>query len=128
VHEFSIATSLVDTLLEFARRENNSRKMLEVHVKIGKLRGISIDQLVFSYKILVKGTILKETKLLVEEIPARVHCQKCGYQDDFQLADDSYHFGIPTLSCSQCNTSMSLEGGDEVLITKIRMQDRRTKT
>ena len=122
MHEFSIATSLVNTLLDLAQKDGTHCKVLEVHLRVGKLRCISIEQLVFSYGVLAKGTRLNGSRLIVEETPARAHCPHCDFKDTFQLVDESYHFGIPALSCPRCGTALDLEGGDEVMITKIRMR------
>jgi len=78
MHEFSIASSLVDTLMEFAEKDDLKGKLLEVHLRIGKLRAISIEQLKFSYKVLAKGQFLNGSKLIVEETPAIIHCPECG--------------------------------------------------
>lgn len=121
MHEFSIATSLVDTLLEFAQR-NEHGKLLEVHLRIGKLRAISIEQLKFSYQVLAKGQFLAGSKLIVEETPATIHCPECGFRDDFDVTDDSYHFTLPSLSCPKCGANVNLEGGDEVVISRVRMK------
>ena len=68
MHELAIATSLTEALLELVK-EHSSSKVLEVHLKIGKLRVLSIDQLKFSYEILSKGTPLEGSILHVEETP-----------------------------------------------------------
>ena len=122
MHEFSIASSLVDTLLEMAEKDHLQGNLLEVHLKVGRLRAISIEQLKFSYKVLAKGKFLKGSKLEIEEIPAIIHCPQCGLKEDFRLVDDSYHFGVPNLSCPKCGTPVNLEGGDEVVITRLRLR------
>ena len=122
MHEFSIATTLVNTVIDFAQKDGTQRKVLEVHLRVGKLRGISIEQLTFSYGILTKGTLLNGSRLIVKETPAKAHCQKCNFKDTFQFADESYHFGIPALSCPRCGGPLELEGGDEIVIAKIRMR------
>ena len=122
MHELSLATSLVDTLLEFAQKNDTEGKLLEVHLRVGKLRAISIEQLKFSYQLLAKDHFLNGSKLVVEETPALIHCPKCGLRKDFEVADDSYHFALPTLSCPKCGAVVDLEGGDEVVITKVRIQ------
>jgi len=122
MHEFSLATSLVDTLHEFAQKKETEGKLLEVHLRVGKLRAISIEQLKFSYQLLARDQFLNGSKLIVEETPALIHCPKCGFKKDFEVADESYHFALPTLSCPKCGTAVDLEGGDEFVITKVRVQ------
>ena len=122
MHEFSIASSLVEMLQEFAEKDDQQSKLLEVHIRVGKLRAISIEQLKFSYKTIAKDKFLEGSKLIVEEAPALAHCPKCGFMREFELVDDSYHFGLPTLSCPRCEATMNLEGGDDVVVTKLRVK------
>ena len=121
MHEFSIATILVNSLLDFMQKQATHNKLVEVHVTVGKLRAISIEQLTYSYRILTKGTLLNESKLIVDEKPATLHCSSCDFKDNFELVDDSYHFQLPTLSCPSCGATLNLEGGDELVISRIRM-------
>ena len=58
MHEFSFATSIVESVLDLAKKQGAS-KVLGVHMRIGKLRALSTEQLSFSYEILAKGTILE---------------------------------------------------------------------
>ena len=122
MHEFSIATSLVDTLLELTQDRKLQGTLLEVHLRVGTLRAISIEQLKFSYEILAKDGALKDSRLIIEESPAKIHCPKCEFQEEFKVTDDSYHFALPTLACPKCGESVDLIGGDEVTITKLRLK------
>ena len=120
MHELSIATSLVEALLEIAKKES-SNKIVAVHLKIGKLRLISVDQLKFSYEILSKGTLLEGSRLTIEETPGFTRCQNCGYAQKFETSDMSFHFTLPTMKCPKCASDLTIEGGDECVITKVRM-------
>ncbi len=122
MHEFSIATILVNNLLDYQKKNSNCGKLLEVYVRIGRLRSVSVEQLVYSYNLLVKRTSLSGSKLLVEEIQAKVSCPKCDFKDTFERQDESFHFALPSLLCPQCGANLSLEGGDELQIAKIRVQ------
>jgi hydrogenase nickel incorporation protein HypA/HybF len=117
MHEFSITSSLVDAILDLAKQQG-SNKVLEVHLRVGKLRALSLDQVKFCYRILVKGTILDGSRLLIKEAEANIRCGTCGYHEEFQ---SDFHFGIPPLVCPQCGNPLTLEGGDECVITKVRM-------
>jgi hydrogenase nickel incorporation protein HypA/HybF len=121
VHEFAIATSLVDALFDIAKKQS-STKVIEVQLKVGKLRLLSLDQLRFSYEILVKGTLLEGSRLTIEETHAFARCPNCDYaQDLVETGDFSFHFGLPRMNCPKCSADLLLEGGDECLITKVRM-------
>jgi hydrogenase nickel incorporation protein HypA/HybF len=121
MHELSIATVLVNTLLDYQRKHEKLTKILEVYVRIGKLRAISIEQLAYSYDLLVNGTSLAGSKLVFEEVPAKMNCPKCNFSDNFDMKGDSFHFAVPSLSCPRCETQLNLEGGDELQIAKIRV-------
>ena len=121
MHEFTIASSIVETLLDLANKQRSS-KVLEVHLRIGKLRALSTEQVSFSYNILAKGTVLEGSQLAVEETTGRVRCPNCNYQKEINSEDDSsFHFGIPTLICPQCGGALNIEDGDECMITSVRM-------
>jgi hydrogenase nickel incorporation protein HypA/HybF len=120
VHEFAIATSLVEALLELVKKQSAS-KVLEVHLRVGKLRVLSIDQLKFSYEILSKGTALEGSLLDVEETPGYARCTNCHYAEKLETDDFSFHFSLPQMTCPQCGANLILEGGDECLITRVRM-------
>jgi len=121
VHEFSIATSLVESLLEIANNQT-ATKVLSVHLKVGKLRLISLEQLRFSYRILSKDTLLENSQLEIEETPAVKRCPNCAYRSEFETEDTFFHFTIPTLKCPHCGTNLEIDGGDECVITKVRMK------
>ena len=121
MHEFAIATSLVETLLDIAKKQS-STKVIEAQLKVGKLRLISLDQLRFSYEILSKGTLLEGSRLTIEETTGYARCPNCNYaQELLETGDFSYHFGLPRMNCPKCSANLVLEGGDECLITKVRM-------
>lgn len=121
MHEFTIASSIHEALIDLAQQQRSSR-VLEVYLKIGKLRAISIDQVKFSYDVLAKGTILEGSRLMVDESAGNVKCNVCNYRGEFTPDDElSFHFGIPPLICPKCGKSLSIEGGDECVITRVRM-------
>jgi len=121
LHELTIATTLVKSLQEFMQRQGQNQ-LLEVHVTVGKLRAISIEQLVFSYRILTENSALSESKLIIKETSATVNCPNCNYTTSFEQANDSYHFQLPSFSCPTCGTHLNLEGGDELLVTNVRLR------
>ena len=120
MHELAIATSLVESLLELVKKQSAS-KVLEVHLTVGKLRVLSIDQLKFSYEILSKGTPLEGSRLDVEETPGYARCTNCRYTEKLETDDLSFHFLLPQMTCPQCGANLILEGGDECVITRVRM-------
>lgn len=131
MHEFTIASLLVDSLLDLAKKQGSNR-VLDVHLRIGKLRALSAEQVKFSYGILIRGTILEGSRLIIEEAMANVHCSKCGYDSKLEADENSpYHFALPSLVCPRCGENLSIIGGDECTISKVKMAlplKRRTKS
>jgi hydrogenase nickel incorporation protein HypA/HybF len=130
MHEFTITTYLVEALLDLVK-ERNPKQVLEVHLKVGKLRALSVEQVKFSYGILAKGTVLEGSKLVVVETNGAVHCTACDYMEEFNPEDPLlFHYGLPRLDCPKCGNPLSIKGGDECVITKVRMvlpSDTRTE-
>jgi hydrogenase nickel incorporation protein HypA/HybF len=121
MHEFTVTSWIVDALLELARKQGASR-VVEVHLRIGKLRALSADQLMFCYEVLSKGTMLEGSTLVFEESAGKVRCENCGYSNEFDPDGDEYHYGLPILACPSCNGTVVVEGGDECVITKVRVE------
>ncbi len=121
MHEFTVTSWIVDALLELVRKQGASQ-VSEVHLRVGKLRALSLEQLRFCYGVLSKGTVLEGSRLLIEQNVGKVRCDNCGYCGEFDPEGDTYHFGILPLACPMCDGIVSVEGGDECVITKVRMQ------
>ena len=121
MHEFTMTSWIVEALFDLVRKED-AKQVLEVHLRIGKLRALSTDQVRFCYGVLSKGTVLEGSELIIEESAGKIRCGNCGYQGEFNPEGDAYHFGLPPLICPMCSSSLLIEGGDECVITRVRMQ------
>jgi len=116
-----MTTQIVDSVLEEAEKQD-AKKVTEVHLVIGKLTFLGIEQVRFSYNILVEGTIMKGSKLIIEEQDGTIECPSCGYKGAIQFEDDpAYHVPIPTLRCPKCGKAAKIVEGNECTIRSIRM-------
>lgn len=121
MHEYSIATQIVNAVLQEAAR-HGANKVLEVHIVIGKLTLLGIEQISFCYETLAKGSILEGSKLCIEERDARVKCPACGYEGALEYENNpEYHLSIPTFSCPKCNGIVEIASGRECLIKNIKL-------
>ena len=121
MHEFSITTQIVQNVLQEAKKRN-AKRVLEVHLVIGKLTFLGIEQVRFAYEVLVKGTIMEESKLFIEESDGVVKCDQCGYEGKIHCEDDPvYHMLIPTLHCPKCRGTVQIVEGRECLIKNIKI-------
>ena len=121
MHEFSMATQIVESVLEEAKR-HNAKKVAEVHLVIGKMTFLGIDQIDFSYKILTENTIMKNSKLIIKEQDGVVECPSCSFKGAIPIEDDpKYHVPIPTLRCPKCGEAAKIVEGKECTIESIRI-------
>jgi hydrogenase nickel incorporation protein HypA/HybF len=121
VHEFSVTSQIVQSVLAEAEKRG-AKKVTEVHMTIGKLTFLGLEQVRFAYEALTRGTIMEGSKLIITEQEGMVKCSACGYQGDFKYADDPlYHVPMPTLKCLECGSTVSIAQGKECTITNIRM-------
>ncbi len=116
-----MTSQIVQCALQEAEK-NNARKVLEVHLVIGKLTFLGLEQVRFAYETLVKGTVMEDSKLFIEERDGVVKCSNCGYEGDFQYQNDPiYHLSTPTLHCPRCGSLVEIVGGRECLIKSMKL-------
>ena len=121
MHEFSMTTQIVEAILREAKK-HNAKSVVEVHLDIGKLTFLGLEQVRFSYEVLVEGTIMEGSKLYIEEKDGIVKCNSCGYEGDFKYEDDPmYHIPTPTLHCPKCGETVEIVGGRECTIRDIKL-------
>ena len=121
MHEFSITTQIVNCILEEAKKQN-ARRVSDVHLIIGKLTFLGLEQVKFAYEMPVKNTILEDSKLHIEEKDGIVKCKNCGYTGNLKCEDDPvYHVPSPTLNCPKCEGVVNIVGGKECTIKSIKL-------
>lgn len=121
MHEGSITTQIVESVLQEAKKRN-AKKVIEVQLMIGKLTFLNPEQVRFWYEVLTKDTIMESSKLKIEESEGIVKCPKCGYEGDFRYVDDpALHIPTPTLSCPKCGDVVEIVGGKDCLIKNVKM-------
>jgi hydrogenase nickel incorporation protein HypA/HybF len=121
MHEFSMTTQIVNYTLEEAKK-HNAKRVNEVHLLIGKLTFLGLEQVKFAYNLLVKNTILEGSKLHIEEKDGVVQCINCGYTGDLKYKDDPvYHVPSPTFTCPKCEGVVNIVGGKECTIKSIKL-------
>lgn len=121
MHEFSMTTQIVNYVLEEAKK-HNAKHVNEVHLIIGKLTFLGVEQVKFAYDLLVKNTIMEGSKLHIEEKNGIVKCNNCGYEGGLKYEDDPvYHIPSPTLNCPKCGDVVNIVGGKECTIKSIKL-------
>jgi hydrogenase nickel incorporation protein HypA/HybF len=121
MHEFSLTSQLVQAVLNEFEKHNASR-VVEVHVAIGQLTFLGIDQVQFAYHVLVENTVMEGSRLIIEEVVGQVRCTACDYTGPIgQLEDPRYHVTVPTLACPRCDATVEITEGREFLVRHIKV-------
>ncbi len=121
MHEFSIASEIVNNVLDAAQK-SDGRKVLAVQLEIGELTLLNIEQVIFLVKELFKDSIAEGAKIKVRIVKARVSCEACEYKGKgrFNQENLSSHFAL--LSCPRCNSlQVKVEKGRECLLKRIQV-------
>jgi len=101
MHEIAVCEAIAGTVRERAR----DRSPASVRVRIGHLRQVVPDSLLFSWEMVTAGTDLEGCALVVDYVPAVVVCADCGARTTLE---------IPVLGCGSCNGSdVELVSGNE---------------
>jgi hydrogenase nickel incorporation protein HypA/HybF len=121
MHEFSMTSQIVESVLREAR-EHQASRVLEVHITIGEYTFLNPEQLTFWFDLLSENTLLEGSRLEITEKEGVVSCSDCGYRGTTNQEDDpEFHFSTPTLACPHCGGRTQIEEGKECTITRVRM-------
>lgn len=108
MHELSICKSIADIALRHAA----GRPVSVINVRIGQLRQIVPETLVYCWSLVSAGTPLAGAELAVERVPARIRCLACGHEAELA--------GPPAFRCGGCGgTGVRITAGEEFLITSL---------
>jgi len=113
VHELSIALSIVEGAEEEILRQGGGR-VCAVYLKLGPLSGVVKEALLFSYDLACKGTSLEDSNLIIEDIPIRLDCERCGRERDA--------VSIQCLQCAECGSPGQVVSGTELEMFALEVQ------
>jgi len=110
MHEFSIASAIMDIVTKTAE-ENGMSRVAKVKIKVGELRSVFPDSLLFAFKVCSEGTVAEGGVLQIEEVPTRCSCGGCA--NEFRV--EEFQFRCP--SCGSAD--ISIVAGEELFIESI---------
>ena len=101
MHELSLCQAIVDA----ARRHGDERPLRRVIVRVGHLRQVVPDALLFAWELVTDGTELAGCELTIEHVPAVIECRSCGARTELRR---------PLLVCQQCESAdvVVVQGGE----------------
>jgi hydrogenase nickel incorporation protein HypA/HybF len=112
MHEFSIASAVVDTAVKHAQ----GRRVTAVTVRSGRLRQVVPDSLAFAFEILARETVCEGAALEHEVVPARLHCAACAREWEIEL---------PVFRCRFCGTAeVTVVSGEELEVESIEVAEQ----
>jgi hydrogenase nickel incorporation protein HypA/HybF len=115
MHELSIAMSIVELAEEESERRAGAL-ITAVHLKLGALSGVVKEALQSSYEMACADTPLKDSQLIVEEVPVVVFCPHCR-------ANRALH-SIQLFCCAECGTPTSeIVQGKELEVVALEIEE-----
>jgi len=116
-----MTNQIVQNVLAEAEKRG-AKKVTEVHLVIGKLTFLGLEQVRFAYEALTKDTIMEGSKLFIEEQEGTVKCNHCGFEGGFKYEDNPmYHVHVPSLKCPKCGSVVKIVAGNDCTIKSIKM-------
>jgi hydrogenase nickel incorporation protein HypA/HybF len=111
MHEFSIASAVVDT----AVRHAGGRRVTVVSVRCGRLRQVVPDSLAFAFAILSRETLCEGARLEQELVPARLRCDACVR---------TWEIEVPVFRCPTCGVAeVTVVSGEELEVDTIELAE-----
>ena len=111
MHELAIA----DAVVRIATAHAGGRRVARVELRVGHLRQVVVPSLEFSFGLVAEGTVVEGAELLVEQVPARVACGRCGAVGKPD--------GLP-LACPRCgDLNVEIVGGEELVVDALEVSD-----
>ncbi len=76
MHEIGIVRSMCKTVLDYAA-EQNVHKISEIVCEVGELSLVIPEYVEKLYPAVIEGTMLENTKLILEPVPGLAECDDC---------------------------------------------------
>lgn len=113
MHEMSVATELIATILEVLEEEGNP-KVKKVFLQVGSLSNIVPESLEFCYNIIKVDTVLKNSELVIQHVPVTGKCNSCG--QEFEIEHMLF-------VCPRCQSGeVEVTRGQDLKITELEVE------
>jgi len=110
VHELSICGSIG----EIATRHAAGRAVKVINLRVGQLRQVVPDTLVYCWELVSADTPLAGSRISVETVPVRIRCRSCEHVTDVGE--------VPVFVCGGCGGfDAEVISGEEFLITSLEL-------
>jgi hydrogenase nickel incorporation protein HypA/HybF len=120
MHELSIASAVVESVLEFISA-HPIKRVVAVRLAIGEFSQVEPEQLRFCYMAITEQTPIQDSALEIEMVEAVVGCEQCSYRGRPRYWNDALAVGpTPTLQCPSCGAAAEVVEGSDCAIKAIR--------
>jgi len=114
MHELSIATNIVEAA-ELEARRNGAVRVVCVRLTLGPLSGVVKEALESCFPLACEGSLLKGSRLEVDEAPIVIECPGCKQQQNAA--------GVYELVCVECGSpAAAVVSGRELEITALELE------
>ena len=111
MHELSICGSIADIVT----RRAAGRAVKVINVRVGQLRQVVPDTLVYCWELVSADTPLAGSRISIEAVPARIRCRSCDQVTDVGA--------VPVFACGGCGGfDAEVVSGEEFLITALELE------
>ena len=121
MHEISVMTQLVETILEEIEKYDYE-KVESVEFVIGELTFLAEEQLKFAFEILSEKTPLKGAELKIIKKDPVIKCKNCDYSGPIEFKEDpTYHMISPYFACPKCEGEVEIIEGRECMVKNVEL-------
>jgi hydrogenase nickel incorporation protein HypA/HybF len=112
MHELSVCMAIVAQVERISRQ--HAARVSSITLKIGPLSGVEPMLLERAYPLAAAGTPLAAARLIIAQLPIRLHCRGCGAET----------IGAPNhMVCASCGDwHTDLLSGDEMLLASVELE------
>jgi hydrogenase nickel incorporation protein HypA/HybF len=112
MHELSVATAVLNTALKHA----GGRRVALVSLRVGRMRQVIPDSLLFYFEIVARDTDCDGAALELTEIETELECSDCGHD---------WAPEIPAFRCPACGSAdVRVTAGQELEVDFIEIEEQ----
>ncbi len=113
MHEYSIVQALLNQCESIAK-ENESKKVVKVVIKIGVISGVEIHLLKTAFDTFKEGTICDGAELIINHQKIKLHCNECGVE--YEIDEMNYR-------CVKCESlNVKVIDGEDMYLMSLEME------
>ena len=122
MHELSVASTIIDIVLETAR-QNQAMKISQVEISLGEYALVMEDQLKFCLEIVSDKTAAEGTNWKFKSQRGKILCEECQYKGHAKPPDDALHGFLFSFECPKCGSAKTkILDGRDITVDRITVE------